>query len=135
MKATARRRGGFTHRIAIRDHELTVDEPTDHGGSDQGPSPQELLAASIASCTAITLEMYADRKGWDIGELEVECEYETPQRGSPATFKMVLRLPASCTQEQLDMVRIVAAKCPVHRLLEGESVFEERIELVTAERA
>jgi putative redox protein len=48
---------------------------------------------------------------------------------------MVLRLPASCTQEQLDMVRIVAAKCPVHRLLEGESVFEERIELVTAERA
>ena len=135
MKATARRRGGFTHRIAIRDHELTVDEPTDHGGSDQGPSPQELLAASVASCTAITMEMYADRKGWDIGELEVECEYETPPRGSPATFKIVLRLPADCTQEQIDRLHVVAGKCPVHRMLEGESVFEERIDLVTPERA
>ena len=84
---------------------------------------------SIASCTAITMEMYADRKGWDLGDLEVECEYETPQRGSPAAFTIVLRLPESCTQDQLDTLRIVASKCPVHRMLQGESVFEERIEL------
>ena len=134
MKAIARRERGFTHRIVIRDHELIVDEPTDHGGSDKGPGPQELLAASIASCTAITMEMYADRKGWDLGDLEVECEYETPQRGSPAAFTIVLRLPESCTQEQLDTLRIVASKCPVHRMLQGESVFEERIELVTPEQ-
>jgi putative redox protein len=133
MKATARRTGGFTHRVAVRGHELTVDEPLDHGGLDAGPSPQELLAASVASCTAITMEMYADRKGWDIGELEVECEYEPPQRDSPAQFNLVLWLPRSCTEEQLDRLRIIAAKCPVHRLLEGESVFEERIKLAARE--
>lgn len=135
MKATARRTRGFTHRIAIRSHELTADEPAEHGGADSGPTPQELLAASIASCTAITMEMYADRKGWDVGELEVECEYETPPRGSPAQFTLVLRLPATCTPEQLDALRVIAGKCPVHRILEGEAVFEDRIELVSPEPA
>ncbi len=135
MKATARRAEGFTHRIAIRDHELIVDEPTEHGGNDRGPSPQELLAASVASCTAITMEMYANRKGWDVGELEVECDYETPQRGAPGQFSLVLRLPESCTQEQIDALRVIAGKCPVHRMLEGESVFEERIEFLAPERA
>lgn len=64
MKATARRtaRDAFTHQIGIREHQLTVDEPADHGGHDEGPTPQELLAASLASCTAVTVEMYADRK-------------------------------------------------------------------------
>ena len=69
MKAIARRtaRTAFTHRIDVRQHRLVADEPTEHGGDDDGPSPQELLAASLASCTAVTMEMYAKRKGWDIG--------------------------------------------------------------------
>ncbi len=136
MKATARRTTGrFTHRVDIRGHRLTVDEPVDHGGEDEGPSPQELLAASIASCTAITMEMYADRKGWDVGRLEVECEYVTPERGSAKQFNLVLRLPDSCSEELVDALRRIAAKCPVHRMLEGESTFEERVELVAPERA
>ena len=62
MKATARRSSnGFTHTIDVRQHHLTVDEPPAHGGEDAGPNPQELLAASLASCTAITIEMYAQR--------------------------------------------------------------------------
>ncbi len=131
MKATAQRTtGSFTHRIEIRGHRLTVDESAELGGVDDGPSPQELLAASVASCTAVTMEMYANRKGWDIGHLEVECEYETPERGSAAEFNLVLRIPASCSQEQIDRLRMIAAKCPVHRILEGESVFRDRIELV-----
>ena len=56
------------------------DEPEDKGGTDAGPDPPELLALSLASCTAITLEMYADRKGWDLGEVEVEVEGEVTQR-------------------------------------------------------
>ena len=131
MKATARRStGSFTHRIEIRGHRLTVDESTDLGGVDEGPSPQELLAASVAGCTAVTMEMYANRKGWDIGQLEVECEYETPERGSATHFNVVLRLPDSCSEEQIERLRMIAAKCPVHRILEGESIFRDRIELV-----
>ena len=71
MKATTTRAGTFRQSIKIRDHQLTADEPADQGGEDTGPSPQELLAASLASCTAITMEMYAQRKGWNIGDVEV----------------------------------------------------------------
>jgi putative redox protein len=131
MKASARRNGNFTHRIEVRGHQVTADEPTEHGGANEGPSPQELLAVSVASCTAVTMEMYANRKGWDIGQIEVDCEYETPERGSPAHFNLVLRLPDSLTEEQVDKLRVIAGKCPVHRTLEGPSTFEERIELVS----
>ena len=128
-KATARQTGTtFTHRVTIRQHELTVDEPEDMGGDDQGPSPQELLAASLASCTAITLEMYAKRKGWDIGPVEVEADYEVPEPGSPTQFNLILRLPSACTEEQVERLRTIAAKCPVHRTLDGQVVFRERVE-------
>jgi putative redox protein len=131
MKAIARHtKGTFTHVIDIRGHQLTADEPVDRGGADEGPSPQELLAASIASCTAITLGMYANRKGWDLGHVEVECEYANPERGAPTQFNIVVRLPEGCSEEQLDKLRVIAGKCPVHRLLDGESIFKERIELV-----
>ncbi|MBV8432251.1 MAG: OsmC family protein [Solirubrobacterales bacterium] len=127
-KATARRTGTFTHRVSMGGHELTVDEPAELGGDDQGPSPQELLAATLASCTAITMEMYAQRKGWEIGPLEVDCEYEPAERGAPTVFSLVLRLPSACSPEQVERLREMAAKCPVHRALDGEVVFRERVE-------
>jgi len=132
MKAIARRsaRTAFTHRIDVRQHRLVADEPTEHGGDDDGPSPQELLAASLASCTAVTMEMYARRKGWDLGPVEVECEYNPAERGCMTNFKLVLRLPSDCSEEQIERLRVIAAKCPVHRTLDGEVNFDERIELV-----
>src|SRR5436309_10158686 len=98
-----------------------ADEPTDQGGEVEGPMPQELLAASLASCTAITMEMYAKRKGWDIGPIEVHCEYTPAERGCPTNFKLLMRLPSDCTEEQVQRLRIIAAKCPIHRTLEGEA--------------
>jgi putative redox protein len=132
MKATARRtaRTAFTHRIDIRQHQLLADEPNERGGEDDGPSPQELLAAALASCTAVTIEMYAKRKGWEIGPVEVECEYEPAERGSPTHFNLVLRIPSACTDEQAERLRVIAAKCPIHRTLDGGATFEERIERV-----
>lgn len=130
MRAIARRTGTFTHEIDVRDHRLLADEPAEHGGTDDGPSPQELLAASLASCTAITMEMYAKRKGWDIGRVAVETEYSPAERGAPTRFRLVLKLPSSLTEEQLERLSVIAAKCPVHRTLDGEVMFDERIELV-----
>ncbi len=130
MKARAVRNGGkFRHEIDIREHDLIADEPHDDGGDDSGPSPQELLAASLASCTAITMEMYAERKGWDIGEVVVDVNYEPAQRGSPTKFEMVVRLAKELPEEQREKLMQIAAKCPVHRTLEGEVMFDERIEL------
>ena len=130
MKATARRNGGkFRHDIDIRQHELNADEPENHGGDDAAPNPQELLAASLASCTAITMEMYAERKGWDIGEVVVDVDYEPAQRGSPTKFEMVVRLPKELPEDQREKLMTIAAKCPVHRTLEGEVMFDERLEV------
>ena len=134
MKATATREGGFRHVVKIRSHDLEVDEPTDTGGTDAGPSPQELLAASLASCTAVTMEMYAARKGWDIGGVEVACDYTPAERGCPTRFNLVLRLPDGLTAEQVERLQVIAAKCPVHRTLEGEAMFDERVERVTLAR-
>src|SRR5437660_6090288 len=128
MKATAHRtaRTAFTHRVDIRGHQVTADEPSEHGGDDDGPSPQELLAASLASCTAITMEMYAKRKGWDLGQVEVQVDYTPAERGCPTRFKLAMRLPSTCTPEQVERLQVIAAKCPVHRTLEGEVMFDDR---------
>jgi len=130
MKATATRAGTFRQSIKIRDHGLTVDEPSDQGGDDSGPSPQELLAASLASCTAITMEMYAQRKGWDVGGVEGTCDYTPAERGCPTRFNLVMRFPDTLSEEMVERLRVIAAKCPVHRTLDGEVMFEERVERV-----
>ena len=131
MKATARRDGSsLRHTVQVRDHQLTVDEGVDAGGEDAGPDPLELLAVSLASCTAITMEMYAARKGWDIGHVEVDVEYTPAERGCPTKFQLVMRLPDDLPEDQVERLRVIAAKCPVHRALDGEVMFMERIERV-----
>ena len=130
MKATARRRAGkLGHDLQMRQHRLKSDEPQDQGGDDTGPNPQELMAASLASCSAITMEMYAERKGWDIGDVVVEVDYEPAQRGSPTRFELVIKLPKELPEEQRERLMTIVNKCPVHRTLEGEVMFEERLEL------
>ena len=130
MKATATRTGTYKHVVQVRQHRLMTDEQPDTGGDDAAPSPQELLAASLASCTAITMEMYAQRKGWDIGGVEVEAQYTPAERGCPTRFSLTLRLPSDLTEEQVERLRVIAAKCPVHRTLDGEVMFDERVQRV-----
>jgi len=131
MRAIARRNSGkFAQDVEIRTHHVTADEPEDNGGEDSGPSPQELLAASLASCTAITVEMYAKRKGWNVGDVSVDVDYEPAQRGSPTRFAMSVKLPKELPEDQRERLMQIAAKCPVHRTLEGEVMFEETAEVV-----
>jgi putative redox protein len=129
--AVARRRNGYLHDIEIREHRLISDEPEDRGGSDQGPTPTELLAASLASCTAITLEMYADRKEWGLGTIEVTVDYQEPTHEDPATFDVRVRLGAELSDEHLDRLKVIAGKCPVHRTLKAQDVrVNDSIELI-----
>ena len=128
MRATSSCQSGFRHTVKVRQHQLTVDEPEDVGGTDLGPSPQELLAASLASCTTITMQMYAQRKGWDLSGVEVDCEYSPAERGCPTKFELVLRMPETMDDERVERLRVIAAKCPIHRTLDGEVMFHERVE-------
>jgi putative redox protein len=129
MRAIATQRSNYTHDLKVRKHQLTADEPEDSGGDDMGPSPQELLAASLASCTAITMEMYAKRKGWNVDGMSVDVDYSPAERGALTRFELVMKMPAHLSEDQVERLRIIAAKCPVHRTLEGEVAFDERVEL------
>jgi putative redox protein len=133
VRVTARRRQGFTHDVEIQGgHRLVIDEPETDGGGNEGPSPTRAVAAALAACTAITTEMYADRKGWDLGDLEVDVEMEYGQASLPRSFAVTLRVAAGLSEDQVERLQTIAAKCPVHRLLahDGEVSITDRVELM-----
>ena len=121
-RAVARRRRGYEHEVEIRDHHLIVDEPEENGGTDQGPTPGELLAASLATCTAITIEMYADRKEWGLGTVEVAVDFEEATADDPPKFDVTITLGAELSEETREKILKIAGKCPVHRALTSQEV-------------
>jgi putative redox protein len=130
MRIVAKRLEGFTHELDLEGgHELIIDEPADRGGTDTGPRPTQLLGASLAGCTAITVEMYADRKGWDVGAMQVavDMEYEGEV---PRSFAVSLTLPAELSDEQRRRLVVIAGKCPVHKVIAGQTkvTVSERVE-------
>jgi putative redox protein len=120
--ALARRRDGYEHELEIRQHRLISDEPQDKGGGDAGPSPVELLAAALASCTAITIEMYADRKEWALGQVEVEVDRGEAADGKSPRYEVAIRIPEPLDDEQQRRIEVIASKCPVHRALTSDGV-------------
>jgi putative redox protein len=132
-RVIARRRMGYEHEVEMREHRLIVDEPQDRGGRDQGPKASELLAASLASCSAITIEMYADRKGWQLGDVEVAVEFTEASTDSPASFDVTVRIPAKLDADQHKRILAIVAKCPVHKVLSADDVeIYDELELVEA---
>jgi len=137
MRVVARRKAsganrvlGFAHDVEIEGgHTIRVDEPVTAGGGDTGPSPTRLVAAGLAGCVAVTIEMYAERKGWDVGAVEVDVDVEYDDF-RPLSFTVTLSLPGELSDEQRERLLVVAAKCPVHRLLAGETrvVISDRVE-------
>ena len=130
MRVVVRRREGYAHEVDIEGgHTLVLDEPAEVGGTDTGPRPTQLLAASLAGCTAITVEMYADRKGWEVGPIEVDVEV-VYDGVVPSAFAVALKLPRELSEEQRGRLLTIAAKCPVHKVLVGEASVSvsERVE-------
>jgi putative redox protein len=121
VKVLARRRAGFAHEVEIEGgHTIVVDEPVEAGGTDTGPSPTRLVAAGLASCVAVTIEMYAERKGWDVGPVEVEVDVEY-EGFAPRSFAVTLHLPAKLSEEQRERLLVIAGKCPVHKALTDQT--------------
>ncbi|HSJ18186.1 MAG TPA: OsmC family protein [Solirubrobacterales bacterium] len=127
MKAVARRVQGYTHEVEVDGHTVVTDEPAEAGGADEGPSPTRLLTASLAACTATTVEMYADRKGWELGAVEVDVEFHPAPRGETSRFEVDISIPMPLSDEQLERIRTIAGKCPVHRALTQDVEIEDRV--------
>ncbi|MEZ5039121.1 MAG: bifunctional alpha/beta hydrolase/OsmC family protein [Saprospiraceae bacterium] len=121
---------GFTTEIMVRQHSLKADEPEAVGGNDFGPSPYELVTAGLGACTAMTLQMYARRKQWDLKEVRVHLEHykdytsdmADAEKGQPKIdyFDRNVELVGNLTEEQRQRLLAIANKCPVHRTLHQE---------------
>src|SRR5271157_6523595 len=112
MTATARRSGeGLMHEVDVNGrHTIVTDEPERLGGTDSGPAPHELLAATLASCVATMISMYAQNRGWKLGETSV-CVHYNPD-SVPRHFAIDVQLPDDLTAEQQRRLERVARTCP-----------------------
>ena len=131
---------GFTTEVMVRHHSLTADEPESIGGNDFGPNPYELLSASLGTCTAMTMQMYARRKKWDLREVIVHLDHrkdyaedlfhaadEKPPKIDH--FDRLIEMVGELDEQQRARLLEIADRCPVHRTLHGE------VEVNTRERS
>ena len=128
LTATAHSIAGSLRQDVVVDGRFHVatDEPERLGGGDSAPSPHELLPAALASCVSTTILMYARTKGWELGTVEVEVDYEPGAEPRRCSIAVHTGLPLSA--EQLARLEKVAATCPVRRALQGGVEFTERVE-------
>lgn len=105
----------YKTELTISDHNIVADEPEELGGTDQGPAPVEFLLISLASCTAITLRMYANRKNWPLENIRVEVDFEKVD--NKTIFKRELQVVGDLTEEQRTRLLQIANACPVHKTL------------------
>ena len=110
--------------VAGRFH-ITTDEPVSAGGEDSAPSPHELLPAALASCVSTTIMMYARTKGWELGEVTVEVDYD--HHSNPRRCDIAITTERPLTPVQLTRLERVAATCPVRRAIESGIEFVEHI--------
>ena len=116
----------YAHRITSGAHALTADEPAALGGQDQGMAPFDLYLASLAACTAITLRMYAQRKGWELGEFHAELRSERDADGRFHVHR-VLHASAELSDAQWQRLLDVVEKTPVTLVMrEGARITSER---------
>jgi len=110
-------------------HTLIADEPESVGGQDAGLNPHELLLSSLGACTAITLRMYADRKQWDLEELEISLKLEVvPSSHQQTTYiRSHIRASGNLDDDQKQRLLQIAKLCPVHKILSNPVVIESNV--------
>ncbi|MDR0229160.1 MAG: OsmC family protein [Flavobacteriaceae bacterium] len=105
---------------------LITDEPIDLGGGNKGFNPFEVLATSLASCTAATLKMYMDRKQWIVDQIKVEVE-AFQEDGITKFNRSIVFEGGSLGEEEKKRLLIIANKCPIHKVLTGENQIETEL--------
>ncbi|UAM99662.1 OsmC family protein [Polaribacter litorisediminis] len=109
----------------MRNHFAVIDEPVPSGGGDTGPTPVEYLLTAIGGCVAITLRMYAERKGWDVGKITVNVFQIKENNKSYLSEEISFEKEVS--EEQRKKLLIIAGKCPVAKMVKGETLIESKI--------
>jgi putative redox protein len=122
--------GRMKHTVAVRQHSFIVDEPASNGGEDAGPTPHDVYDSALASCKAMTVLWYANRKGIPVQDIEASVERDDSEE-KRGVYRLVvtLKLSGDLTDLQRQELLNVAAKCPVHRLM-TQATIEVRTELI-----
>ncbi|MNV13168.1 OsmC-like protein [compost metagenome] len=116
----------YAHQISNGKHSLVADEPASLGGQDAGMAPFDLYLASLAACTAITLRMYAEKKGWDLGEFSAQLSSSRDEAGKLQVHR-VLAATGPLSDEQWDRLLDVVSRTPVTLVMrEGATITSER---------
>ncbi len=120
LRANIVKENKFTTEIQVRQHQLIADEPKSVQGEDLGPTPNELLSSALASCTLMTLKMYAEREDWELGNIEIQMNSQTEKSGKNKVHTLTRNLSfsnKSLSEEQINKLIEIANKCPVHKML------------------
>ena len=110
----------YLMEIKTTNHTVMVDEPESIGGSDQYPNPAQYLLSALASCTAITIKMYADNKKWNVGEINVDVKMKEVISSGKAIKKIVkaVQFENPLEDDQIERLLTIGSKCPISKLLE-----------------
>ncbi|PWR21464.1 OsmC family protein [Zavarzinia aquatilis] len=115
-KALTVSEAGLAQAITARQHHMTADEPIPAGGTDTGPAPYEVLMAALGACSSATLRLYADRKGWTLGRIEVLCVFARDDAGVESIHRTA-KLGAPLGEEQRARLAEIIEKTPVTKTL------------------
>ena len=128
---------GLKTDIYSGNHLYHSDEPLEDGGTDSAPTPTQMLMGALGSCIAITMRLYAQRKGWPLDGVEIELDFErfrgsdyAAYNGDAAFVQEIsksIKLIGTLSQEQKDRILEIGGKCPVHRLLLSPNFFVDKI--------
>jgi uncharacterized OsmC-like protein/esterase/lipase len=128
---------GYTTQMKVGNHYMLADEPKAVGGNDFGPNPYDLVSAGLSACTAITVQMYVRRKGWDLKNIEVhtsyskkhafDCEHCDEDSAKIDTFSREIKLEGELDEKQIQRILQIADRCPVHRTLHGETQIDTKL--------
>jgi len=121
-------RDTYRTELTARTHSIIGDEPPEAGGTDLGPRPGDFIRMGLASCTAITLRMYADRKKYDVDGIQVKVS-NGPLDGK-TTYISEIEITGSLTSEQRDRMLQIAKLCPVHKILTNPIEIQTQLTLV-----
>jgi len=128
----------FLCRVQAGRHTLVADEPSNHGGDDQGPDPYRFLATALGSCTVMTLNMYARHKGLKVQRVRCDVEHDRihaedceaceAESGKVDRFRRVIQIEGDLSADERQRMLEIADRCPVHRTLENEIRIDSRLE-------
>ena len=118
----------YLMKLKTTNHTVLVDEPESVGGGDHHPNPPQYLLSALASCTAITIKMYANNKGWDVGNIDVDVKLKIVQSEGKSIKKITkaVKFENSLDESQVQRLLQIGSKCPISKLLEEpvEMAFE-----------